>query len=145
MPFQSPGLDYAVTQQCSESTMFPLMHCTCLGKQQVHAIQVAVKMSFRVQLKEELLSPPLLTDELARDLAVISGLPHQNILTLHGVCESKTKKSEAASAPTRGQGQHGGAGATGQQQSAREAAREAEGDRGGGVRRYLPRSTDQVV
>jgi len=26
---------------------------------------------------------------LNRDLAVISGLPHQNILTLHGVCESK--------------------------------------------------------
>jgi len=30
----------------------------------------------------------LLSEELARDLAVISGLPHQNILTLHGVCES---------------------------------------------------------
>lgn len=68
-----------------------------VGKQQVHAIQVAVKMSSRVQLKEEeLLSPsPLLTDELARDLAVISGLPHQNILTLHGVCDS-TKKTKTA-------------------------------------------------
>jgi len=35
----------------------------------------------------------VLSDELARDLAVISGLPHQNILTLHGVCEPSNPSS----------------------------------------------------
>jgi len=50
-----------------------------VGRRQEHAIQVAVKMSNRIT--------PVLLDELERDLAVISGLPHQNILTLHGVCE----------------------------------------------------------
>lgn len=69
-----------------------------------HSIQVAVKMSNRAtdsgndSNDEQLGSLSagdvcLVSNELVRDLAVISGLPHPNILTLHGVCEPNSNNS----------------------------------------------------
>lgn len=46
------------------------------------SIEVAVKTS-----KSNRPSDSILSEELARDLVVISGLPHPNILTFYGVCE----------------------------------------------------------
>jgi len=53
-----------------------------VGTKRIQSISVAVKMSNRKNSSEHV------TADLARDLAVISSLPHPNILTLHGVCES---------------------------------------------------------
>jgi len=51
-----------------------------VGRHQMSQTPVAVKMSLRVEHSEDVL------DELARELAVVSSLPHQNILTVYGVC-----------------------------------------------------------
>jgi len=59
-----------------------------VGKQRVTATQVAVKMSNRMNNNNN-----MWLQSLTRDLAVICGLPHQNILTLHGVCESKQQQT----------------------------------------------------
>jgi len=61
-----------------------------VGRQQVHSVEVAVKMSNRAYNHTHDYNNNQVSNELARDLAVISGLPHQNILTLLGVCEPAT-------------------------------------------------------
>jgi len=82
-----------------------------VGKQRVTATQVAVKMSNRTSHSHHSIlhknnklgnnknnhnnhnNNNKWLQSLTRDLAVISGLPHQNILTLHGVCESKQQQT----------------------------------------------------
>jgi len=66
-------------------------HTIAVGRRRVHTVQVAVKMANRHSNSQSEAS--LLSAELSRDLEVISSLPHQNILTLFGVCESQGNKS----------------------------------------------------
>jgi len=73
-----------------------------VGKQRVTATQVTVKMSNRMTMSNtnynnnnmNNVNNNMWLQSLTRDLAVISGLPHQNILTLHGVCESKQQQQQ---------------------------------------------------
>jgi len=78
-----------------------------VGKQRVTETQVAVKMSNRMNKNDNNNNMNnAWLQSLTRDLAVICGLPHQNILTLHGVCESKQQqppyvnKPQAATSPS---------------------------------------------
>lgn len=68
-----------------------------VGRHQISRIPVAVKMSLRVEHSKAVLA------ELARELAVISSLPHQNILTVYGVCyDDEEKEHDHEKNPRRG-------------------------------------------